>query len=79
MPTVLRANGYSFLFYAKDRDEPPHVHVRRGRQGAKYWLQPFLRLAKNVRFRQHELTEIERIIEEHRDYLLEAWDEFFRR
>jgi hypothetical protein len=79
MPTVLRVNGYAFLFYAMDRGEPPHVHVRRGRQGAKYWIEPFVRLARNVRFRQHELTEIERIIEQHRDFLLEAWNEFFRR
>jgi hypothetical protein len=79
MPTVLRVDGYDFLFYAADRDEPAHVHVRRGRQGAKYWLLPLVRLARNVRFRQHELTEIEKIILEHREFLLEAWNDFFGR
>ena len=53
--------------------------VRRGRQGAKYWLLPLVRLARNVRFRQHELTEIEKIILEHREFLLEAWNDFFGR
>jgi hypothetical protein len=31
MPTVLRIGPYRFFFYAGDRDEPPHVHVERGK------------------------------------------------
>ena len=38
MPTVLRWRGWIFLFYSADGDEPPHVHVRKGRQEAKFWL-----------------------------------------
>lgn len=40
MPTVLREGPYRFFFYASDREEPPHVHVERDRQTAKFWLQP---------------------------------------
>ncbi len=39
MPTVLTEGPYRF-FYAGDREEPPHVHVERDRQTAKFWLQP---------------------------------------
>jgi hypothetical protein len=38
MPTVLRWRGYQFLFYSLDEGEPPHIHVRRGRSQAKFWL-----------------------------------------
>ncbi len=72
MPVVLRVKGYRFWFYEADLDEPPHVHV--GRQGseAKYWLDP-VALSKLRGFREHELTEIQSILTEHRDTILEAW------
>jgi hypothetical protein len=40
MPTIHRAGGFRFFFYAGDRSEPPHVHVERGEGIAKYWLNP---------------------------------------
>jgi len=36
MPTVLRLGPYRFFFYAGDADEPPHVHVERDRNTAKF-------------------------------------------
>jgi hypothetical protein len=78
MPVVMRDGPYQFLFFALDRDEPPHVHVKRDRQEAKFWLQPIVRLAKNAGFRPHELNDLERKIELNRDKLLESWNAFFR-
>ncbi len=72
MPVILRLKGYRFLFYEADIDEPPHIHVRREGDEAKYWLNP-ITLAEVRGFRQHELNEIERMIHEHRDDLLGAW------
>jgi hypothetical protein len=74
MPVVLRIKGYRFWFYEADLDEPPHVHV--GKQGseAKYWLDP-VALSKSRGFREHELTDIQKITAEHRDELLIAWQE----
>lgn len=79
MPVVMRDGPYRFLFFALDRDEPAHVHVKRDRQEAKFWLQPIVRLTKNAGFRPHELKEIERKIELNREKLLESWNAFFRR
>jgi hypothetical protein len=72
MPVVLRIKGYRFWFYEADLHEPPHVHV--GKQGneAKYWLNP-IAVSKSRGFREHELTEIQKIVAEHRNELLEAW------
>lgn len=73
MPVVLRVKGYRFWFYEADLDEPPHVHVGKAGNEAKYWLTP-VALARARGFRRHELSEIERIIDEYRSDLLEAWE-----
>jgi hypothetical protein len=64
MPTVFIQKGYRFPFYAADLDEPVHVHVVKTGKHAKFWLQP-IRIAVNKGFREHELSEIARIIEKH--------------
>jgi hypothetical protein len=76
VPTVLREGPYRFFFYAGDGDEPRHVHVQREDKLAKFWLDP-VRLERSGRFRRPELAAIQRIIVEHRDELMEAWDEYF--
>lgn len=76
MPTVLRFGPYRFFFYAGDRDEPPHVHVRREDDEAKFWLAP-VRLQKNRGFKGHELRTLERLIEERQDAFMESWDAYF--
>lgn len=79
MPIVLRVKGYTFLFYGADRNEPSHVHVRLGGANAKFWLEPFVRVARHKGFRPHQLRTAEKIVMEHRDNLLEAWHAFFNR
>jgi len=74
MPVVLRIRGYRFSFYEADLDEPPHVHVAKQSAEAKYWLNPVV-LSKSRGFRDHELTDIEKILVEHQDEILEAWQE----
>jgi len=78
MPTVLRIGPYRFFFYAGDRDEPPHVHVEHDRKNAKFWLAP-PRLQRTKGFARHELRVIEKLINEHQESLMEAWDEHFDR
>jgi hypothetical protein len=36
MPTVLRVGPYQFFFYSTDGKEPPHIHVERDDDVAKY-------------------------------------------
>jgi hypothetical protein len=74
MPVILRVRGYRFWFYEADLDEPAHVHVGREEREAKYWLNP-VRVARAGRFKPVDLREIERIIEDNRDFLLNAWQE----
>lgn len=74
MPVIFRHKGFAFFFVMFDLNEPVHVHVRHGRQEAKYWVQP-LALAWNRGYRAHELNEIERIIEDNRVLILRYWQE----
>lgn len=75
MPVVLRVNGYKFFFYQADvANEPPHVHVTKDGNEAKFWLEP-VRVAREGRFRKNELRDIERIINDNLEFLLNAWKE----
>ncbi len=76
MPTALRLGPYRFLFYAGDRDEPPHVHVERDDNVAKFWLDP-VRLQRSGGFRRVEIQRIQHLVERNRERLLRSWNEYF--
>ncbi|AFZ49177.1 DUF4160 domain-containing protein [Dactylococcopsis salina] len=76
MPTILRVGPYSFIFFSSDQGEPTHIHVKRDQQLAKFWLDP-VSLAKNRGFKQQELNSITKLVEEHKQTLLEGWYDYF--
>lgn len=76
MPTVLILGPNRLFFYSGDGTEPPHVHVQRDDDVAKFWLSP-VRLARSGGFNRRALLDIERIVTAHHDQLLEAWNEYF--
>jgi hypothetical protein len=76
MPTVLRNGPYRFFFYAGDRDEPPHIHIERDDDKAKFWLDP-IRLQNSGGFNRTEINRLQKLVEENRDDLLRSWDEYF--
>ena len=76
MPTVLRIGSYRMSFYSADGAEPPHIHVERDAAEAKYWLAPVIS-AGSRRFGARELRTIERLVVEHEESLLEAWNDYF--
>ena len=78
MPTVLRSGPYRIYFVSHDLSEPPHIHVDRDDQSAKFWLAP-VALAGNLGFSATELRRVQRLVAEHEPQLLEAWNEYFRR
>lgn len=76
MPTVLRSGPYRFFFYSADREEPPHVHVQREGDSAKFWLQP-IRLQTSSGFSSVELGRIGALVVDHQATFLRAWHDFF--
>jgi len=78
MPTVLRLRSYRFFFVSLDRSEPPHIHVRRENNVAKFWLEP-VALERAGGFSRVELNVMLKLVNDHRELLLRSWYEFFGR
>jgi hypothetical protein len=76
MPTIDGIGPYKLFFYSAEGSESPHVHIRRDRAIAKFWLDP-VRLARSRGFGDHELRTIHKTVEENRERILEAWNEHF--
>ena len=76
MLTIADIGPYKFYFYSAEGKEPPHVHIRRDRATAKFWLNP-VRIAGSRRFRDHELRRIQKLVEDNADRILEDWNEYF--
>lgn len=76
MPNVLKQGPYRFFFYSNDRNEPAHVHVKRDRNVAKFWLDP-VRLQRSGGFRRSEIRDIERIVRQYQILLIEEWNDYF--
>ncbi len=76
MPTALRIGPYRFFFVSLDRDEPAHVHVRRDKMVAELWLDPVV-LERAGGCNRAELNTITKHVLDHREELMERWNEFF--
>ena len=63
MPTVHHEGPYRVFFYSADRVEPPHVHIERDANRAKFWLTP-VRLARSGGFGAAELLRLEKLVNE---------------
>ena len=79
MPVVMRIDGFKFLFYGNEGNprEPIHIHVKQGRDEAKFWLSPIVALAFNRGLNGPTLNRAQRLVEHHREELERAWHEFF--
>jgi hypothetical protein len=74
MPTIHRSGPYRFYIYSHEPNEPPHVHVDRDDQTAKFWLNP-VELGTNLGFSAVDLARIERVIQSERQAFLQSWHE----
>ena len=78
MPTVLRIAVFRFHFYSDEGDKPAHIHVDTGDGECKFWLDPVV-LAKSVNVSPTDVRKIERLVFEHRNFLMEKYHEFHQR
>lgn len=75
-PSIFREKGYRFYFLSNEEDRI-HIHVTNESGEAKFWLEPILSLATFHNLNRKNLGEIQRIIEEHRDEIVQAWRKHF--
>ncbi len=79
MPTVLRWKGYRFFFFSNEGDpiEPVHVHIRKDRNVAKFWLEPVVALAESYGMNPQELNKLQKVVENNAKLFKKAWYEYF--
>ena len=66
-PTFKREKGYTFKIYSNE-EERMHVHVIKEDTEAKFWLEPKVEVAYKGGFNQHEIFQIQHIVEIYADY-----------
>jgi hypothetical protein len=72
MTVALRQGPYTVYIYAYEEGEPPHVHVHRDDDRAKFWLGP-VSVARPGRFKPVELRRIRRMLVRHEARLTKEW------
>jgi hypothetical protein len=75
-PTVFREKGYRFYFLSNEENRI-HVHVTSEDGEAKFWLEPIVSLAIHHGLNPRKLIEVQKIIEEHKNEIGEAWQRHF--
>ena len=84
MPKVLQDFlGYAIYFWLNGNDEPPHVHVSKGKQTAnatKFWIKrDGVELVHNRgRISLKDLRKIEAYLLANQDTILAAWFRVFK-
>jgi hypothetical protein len=75
-PTILLVGKYRFFFNSREENRK-HVHFSTSDGTAKIWLEPVLALTDFYNLESRELTEIIKIIEDHKDEFIEKWNKHF--
>ena len=71
-------DGFRFYFFSREESRM-HVHVSHAASEAKFWLEPHIELAKNIRLSPAQLKQIEESIRRHQHELVNAWQQHFNR
>ncbi len=79
MPLVFTYRGYRFFFFSNEGNprEPAHIHVRKGSNIAKFWVEPRVQLAEVKGFSGPELNRLAKIVHNRRNEIIEAWHAHF--
>jgi len=79
VPTVLYIQGWRLFFYVNERNEPPHIHVRKGDTEGKYWLyQESFDIEEDYTYNMSpaDRRAIRKIIFENFEYLIAEYERF---
>jgi len=75
-PTVFKYKNYRFLFFSREESRI-HIHVSSPEGEAKFWITPEVALAKNFGFSQNQIAKLQKVVEEHKDDIENAWKKHF--
>jgi hypothetical protein len=75
-PTVFKYKNYRFLFFSREENRL-HIHVISPDGEAKFWLTPEIALARNFGFSNKQISELRKVIEEHKNEIKDTWKKHF--
>ena len=75
-PTVFRDGPFRFFFFSRE-EERIHVHVSHPDGEAKFWLKPEVELASQTGIAKHVVAEAQKLVEDHLQEIVDAWNEHF--
>lgn len=75
-PTIFREKGYRFYFLSNEETRM-HVHITCEAGEAKFWIEPIVALAIYHGLSPRRLKEIQKLIEDHKDEIIKAWEDHF--
>jgi hypothetical protein len=79
LPTILYVFGWRFFFFSNERDEPMHVHARKGEMECKFWLDEAefeIRPAFTSGLGPKDLRQVRQILFQHFEYIAGEWRRF---
>lgn len=82
MPTVLYIFGWRFFFYSNEGSEPIHIHAEKGDMECKYWLlvdELEIKEAFSYNLTHAAKREVKKVIYQHFDDIVLAWNEYFNK
>ena len=78
MPKIFEEDGHRFFFYSNEH-RPIHVHVRRGGGEAVFEVEHGVELRESQGLKVAELSKAEQLANEHRQLIIQRWNERFSR
>lgn len=75
-PSVFRFRSYRFYFFSREESRR-HIHVTSPDGEAKFWIEPTVALADYVGFSKKQLSELQMLVEEHKNEIAKAWKVHF--
>ena len=72
-PVFIREKGYKFFVHSNEENRI-HIHVEKGDNECKFWMEPIIELSENFGFKAFE---IKKIIENYENKFRENWDKHF--
>ncbi len=76
-PTVFRYKNYRFFFFSRE-EARIHIHVTSPDGEAKFWLEPVVALADYYGLNSKQLSEVQKIVEGHKDEITKAWNKHLK-
>lgn len=77
-PTVFREKNARFHFFTREESRM-HIHVQTPDGEAKFWIEPEIELAETIKLNKKELIRLRKIIEEHKQEIVNEWNKVHKR